>query len=153
MFALRGIAVSLALFWLSYCALSAMVACGWRYLNRVRDLSLGTSAATLFAVRMFPLAASAVAVLVFAAPSFVLLEPRGTDEEIGIAPLVLGICCVVFFGIALARLVRAQARTSRVIAGWLQGARALEIGAMAPTFQAQADIPPLALAGVCRPRL
>ncbi len=153
MFALRGIAVSLALFWLSYCALSALVASGWRYLNRLRDLSAGASAALLFGARMFPLVASAAGVLVFAAPSFMLLEPRATDEEVGIAPLVLAGCCLVFFSVGAVRLIRAQAKTSRVIAGWLQGASALEIGATAPTFQATADIPPLALAGVCRPRL
>lgn len=153
MFALRGIAVSLALFWLSYCALSALVACGWRYLDRLRDLSARTSASLLFGARMFPLVASAMAVLVFAAPSFMLLEPRGTDEEIGIAPLALSLCCLMFFAAAVVRLTRAQAKTSRVIAGWLQGASALEIGATAPTFQAAADIPPLTLAGVCRPRL
>lgn len=153
MFALRGIAVSLALYWLSYCALSVMVAYGWRYLSRLRELSASGSASLLFALRMFPLVASAVGVLLFAAPSFMLLEPRGTDEEIGVAPFVLSVCCLVFFAVAMARLIRAQARTSRVIAGWLEGAKALEIGAMAPTFQANADIPPLALAGVCRPRL
>ncbi len=153
MFALRGIAVSLALFWLSYCALSALVASGWRYLNRLRDLSAKTSASVLFSARVFPLVASAVGVLLFAAPSFVLLEPRGTDEEVGIAPLVLGVCCLIFLAAGIVRLIRAQAKTSRVITGWLQGASELEIGATAPTFQASGDIPPLALAGVCRPRL
>ena len=153
MFALRGIAVSLALFWLSYCALSVIVAYSWRYLDRLRDLSAGTSASLLFGTRMFPLVASAAGVLVFAAPSFVLLEPHGTGEEVGIAPLVLGTCCLIFFAAGAVRLIRAQAKTSRVITGWLRGASALEIGATAPTFQVGADIPPLALAGVCRPRL
>lgn len=153
MFALRGIAVSLALFWLSYCALSVLVAYGWRYLDRLRDLSAGTSASLLFSARMFPLVASAIGVLVFAAPSFMLLEPHATDEEVGIAPLVLSVCCLLFFVAATLRLIRAQARTSRVIARWLEGASMLEIGATAPTFQAAGEIPPLALAGVCKPRL
>ena len=153
MFALRGIAVSLSLFLLSYCALSVLVAGGWRYLSRLSDLSARSSASLLFGARIFPLFASFAGVLAFAAPSFVLLEPRGGDEEIGIAPLLLGLCCLLFFFAATVRLIRAQIRTSRVIAGWLKGASALEIGATAPTFQAAGDIPPLALAGVCRPRL
>jgi Zn-dependent protease with chaperone function len=153
MFALRGVAVSLALFWLSYCALSMLVVYGWRYLDRLRNLPAKISASLLFGTRMFPLAASAAGVLLLGAPSFMLLEPRGTDEEVGVAPLVLGVCCLIFLIAGAVRLIRAQARTSRIIAGWLQGASALEIGASTPTFQATDDIPPLALAGVCRPRL
>ena len=51
MFALRGIAVSLALFWLSYCALSVLVACSGRYLEQLRNLSARVSANLLFAAR------------------------------------------------------------------------------------------------------
>jgi beta-lactamase regulating signal transducer with metallopeptidase domain len=153
MFALRGIAVSLALFWLSYCVLSVLVACGWRSLERLKNLSAKTSASLYFAIRVFPLLASASGALAFAAPSFILLEPRGTSEEVGLVPLILSACCLAFVAAGVVRLIRAQANTSRIVTGWLQGAKALEIGACAPTFQAGSDIPPLALAGVCRPRL
>jgi len=153
MFALRGIAVSLTLFWLSYCALSVLVAYGWRYLDRLRNLPPRVVASLLFAARILPFALSLAGTLVFAAPSFVWLEPRGTDEEIGVAPLLLGICCLAFFAVGLTRVVRAQTSTSRVISSWLRGARALDVGTPAPSFQASSSVPPLTLAGVCRPRL
>lgn len=153
MYALRGIAVSLSLFWLSYCSLSVLVVCGWQYFERLRNLPPRLSANLLFAARVLPLALSAAGTLAFAAPSFLWLEPRGGDEEIGVVPLLLGVCCLVFFVAGLIRVIRAQTNTSRVISGWLRGARALDIGAVAPTFQAASSIPPLTLAGVCRPRL
>ena len=153
MFALRGIAVSLALFWLSYCALSVLVACSWRYLEQLRNLPARVSANLLFAARILPLALSAAGTLAFAAPSFLWLEPRAGDEEVGIVPLLFALSCMAFFTAGVVRVVRAQANTSRVISIWLRGARALDLGAMAPTFQAASAVPPLTLAGVCRPRL
>jgi Zn-dependent protease with chaperone function len=153
MFFLRGIAVSLAVFFLVYCLVSLLVAGGWRSVTRFRSLSARGLANLLFTLRIFPLAAAAVVTLVFVVPSFLWLEPSSTEEEIGVAPLVLGVCCLVLFAIGLYRVAAAQARTSRVISNWLQGARSVDLGAAAPTFQAHHDIPPLMLAGVCRPRL
>lgn len=153
MFALRGIAVSLTLFWLSYCALSAIGLLGWRNLLRLRHLPPRVLANLLFASRILPLALSVAGTLAFAAPSFLWLEPRGSDEEIGILPLLFSTLCLMFFVIALVRVIRAQAKTSRVVSGWLRGARALDIGTAAPAFQTPSGLPPVALAGVCRPRL
>jgi Zn-dependent protease with chaperone function len=153
MFALRGIAVSLSLFWLSYCVLSLIAVLGWRYLLRLRNFEPQLSARLLFAARIIPLTISLAGVVALAAPSFLWLEPRGTDEEIGIAPLILSLCCLAFFVIALVRVVRAQSNTSRIISGWLRGARALDVGTAAPTFRTASGVPPLTLAGVCRPRL
>jgi Zn-dependent protease with chaperone function len=153
MFVLRGIAVSLAVFFLVYCLLSLLVAGGWQSMGRLRRVSARGLANLLFTLRILPLAASAAVTLAFVIPSFLWLEPSSTDEEIGVAPLVLGVCCLVLFAIGLYRVASAQARTSRVISNWLQGASSLDVGAAAPAFQAHHDIPPLMLAGVCRPRL
>jgi len=153
MFFLRGIAVSLAVFFLAYCLLSLLVAGGWQAIRRFRSLSARSLANLLFTLRIFPLAASSVVTLLFVVPSFLWLEPSATDEEIGIAPLVLGVCCLVFLAIGVYRVATAQARTSRVISNWLKGARSLDLGAAAPAFQAHQSIPPLMLAGVCRPRV
>lgn len=153
MFFLRGIAVSLAVFFLAYCLLSLLVAGGWQAIRRFRSLSARSLANLLFTLRIFPLAASSVVTLLFVVPSFLWLEPSATDEEIGIAPLVLGVCCLVFLAIGVYRVATAQARTSRVISNWLKGARSLDLGTAAPAFQAHQSIPPLMLAGVCRPRV
>jgi hypothetical protein len=102
MFAARGVAVSLSVFVITYCALSVGICLTWRALwltcqrhpvRRIADM--------LFALRMFPLLAAALITVVFAVPSFLLLEPRTIDEPLGGIPLMLGICGagLGFFGV------------------------------------------------------
>jgi Zn-dependent protease with chaperone function len=153
MFFLRGIAVSLAVFFLAYCLFSLLVAAGWQSIQRFRSLAARSLANLLFALRILPLAGAAIITLAFVVPSFLWLEPSATEEEIGVAPVVFGFCCLVLFAIGVYRVATAQARTSRVISTWLKDARTLDLGAAAPAFQAPQNIPPLMLAGVCRPRV
>lgn len=153
MFFLRGIAVSLAVFFLVYCLCSALVVAGWQYIQRLRNLSARNQASLLFTFRILPLASAAMVTLAFVVPSFLWLEPSATEEEVGVAPVILGFCCLVLFAIGVYRVVTAQARTSQVISNWLKGARSLDLGTAAPAFQAPQNIPPLMLAGVCRPRV
>jgi len=153
MFLLRGISVSLAFYFVLYWSISLLVSRGWQIPGRVRGLSPRGMAGLLFAVRLAPPVVSALITLVFVVPSFVRLEPRTIDEDLGIVPLILGVCCLVLFAIGIVRVVRAQARTARVIASWMEDAHALDLGTSTPTFRARQDIPPLTLAGVCRPRV
>jgi len=153
MFLLRGIAVSVALFWLSNCGLSVLVAWSWPLLARLRSLTPRVYANLLISARALPLVLSLLVAVLFAAPSFILLEPRGAEEEIGLVPMILSACCLAFLVAGVVRAIRAQSSTSRVIAGWLHGARSVDLGAPAATFQGTGVIPPLTLAGVCRPRL
>jgi beta-lactamase regulating signal transducer with metallopeptidase domain len=158
MFALRGIAVSLTFFVLVYCLLSAVVAVAWRSLKllhaterRLTDL--------FFALRVLPLAASVVVTFAFVVPSFQLLEPRSltVEEGIGAMPLALGICALLLIACGCWRVVAAQAQTSRVVAGWLEGAHRLHVDA-APwtqahtmTFRSRRKAPPLTLVGLRKP--
>lgn len=152
MFALRGIAVSLAFFVLLYCLLSALVAVAWRTLHvlRVREKSL---ADLLFALRVFPLVASVVITFAFVVPSFDLLEPRAIDEGMGSTPLALGICALLLIACGCFRVITAQTKTSRVVARWLEGARPMDAGAQTVTFRSRREAPPLTLVGVRKPRV
>jgi Zn-dependent protease with chaperone function len=152
MFALRGIAVSLAFFVLLYCLLSALVAIAWRSLHvlRVREKSL---ADLLFALRVMPLVASVVITFAFVVPSFDLLEPRAIDEGMGAMPLALGICALVLIACGCYRVITAQTKTSRVVARWLEGAHPLDAGAQTVTFRSHREAPPLTLVGVRHPRV
>ncbi|MGB8010745.1 MAG: hypothetical protein WCF68_03970 [Terriglobales bacterium] len=155
MFALRGIAVSLTFFVLVYCLLSALVAVGWRSLRLLHATEQGL-AALLFWVRVLPLAASILITFAFVVPSFQLLEPRATnfDEGIGAMPLVLGTCALLLIAWGCFRVVTAQARTSRVVARWLEGVRPLNVDAASQTmahtvaFRSRREAPPLTLVGV-----
>lgn len=158
MFALRGIAVSLTFFVLTYSLLSALVAIAWRSLRWLRTTQQSL-AGLLFALRVLPLAASVVITFVFVVPSFQLLEPRSIDEGLGEMPLALGICALLLIALGCFRVITAQAKTSRVVARWLEGARPLNVDAAVQTigqvvtFLARREAPPLTLVGFRKPRV
>src|SRR5579864_1580130 len=102
MFTARCIGVSLAVFVLLYVFLSLGVSRGWKLIRRMfRPRSARTAADLLFALRMLPLALSSLVTFAFTLPSFLLLEPRSTNEAIGTAPLALGFCCFILLGAEL----------------------------------------------------
>jgi Zn-dependent protease with chaperone function len=156
MFALRGIAVSLAFFVLLYCGLSALVAAGWGALKKLRATG-HRAAGTLFALRVLPFTASVVITFAFVVPSFQLLEPRSmdVDEGMGALPLALGIFALILIVWGCFRVISAQTKTSRVVKGWLEGARRVEVetAVETATFCATGEIPPLTLVGVRKPRV
>lgn len=160
MFALRGIAVSLAFFVLSYCLFSALVAAAWRSLKFLH-VTEQTRAGLLFALRILPLVASVVITFAFVVPSFQLLEPRSIsiDEGIGAMPLVFGVCALLLIACGCFRVIAAQTTTSRVVARWLEGAHPLNVNAAAKneaptvTFRSRREAPPLALVGLQKPRV
>jgi len=153
MFALRGIVVSLTFFVVFYCLLSLLVAVAWRSLNLLHTKSERSLANLLFAFRVLPVAVSTLITLGFVVPSFQLLEPRSIDEDMGAMPLVLGVCALLLIACGVFRVVTAQTRTSRVVAGWMDGANLLNAETEAVTFRARRDVPPLTLVGVCKPRI
>src|SRR5258708_13028088 len=126
MFVLRGIAVSLTFFVLLYCLLSALVAAAWRSLKLLHATERSL-AGLLFALRVFPLAASVVITFAFVVPSFQLLEPHSmnSDEGIGAMPLALGVCALLLIACGCFRVITAQTRTSRVAAPCREGSRLL----------------------------
>jgi Zn-dependent protease with chaperone function len=108
--------------------------------------------ARLFALRVLPLIAALTLTLSFVVPSFQLLEPRSIDEGTGAAPLALGICALLLLFIGCWRVVGALMATSRVVAYWSEGARALP-DAQCVTVLSARDAPPLTLVGLRNPRV
>jgi hypothetical protein len=159
MFAARCIGVSLAVFVLLYVSLSLAVSRGWKIMQHVlRPRSARGSADLLFVMRILPLALSSVVTLAFTLPSFLLLEPRSTDEAIGTAPLALGFCCLILIGVGIARAVMAQLRASRALVKWLDGSMLMESHITGsdddvPIFRTGNDAPTLTVAGVCAPKV
>src|SRR5271165_3283594 len=153
MFAVRGFAVSLAFFGSLYWLLSLAVTCLWRGLKLLRRIPPRTLASLFFTLRILPLAISGLITLAFAVPSFLRLEPRSIEEDLGVVPVALGLSALALFTVGLCRVAAAQSRTSRVVKKWLAGANALDAGAAAPTFQAGSASPPLTLVGICRPKV
>ena len=152
MFALRGIAVSLAFFVLLYCFLSALVAATWRWLRWLHAAEQSV-ADLLFVLRVLPLFASIAITLAFVVPSFDILEPRSANEGMGTMPFALGIAALSLIALGCYRVISAQTRTARVVARWLEGARPFDTGAQTVTFRSRREAPPLTLIGMRKPRV
>jgi hypothetical protein len=159
MFAARCAGVSLAVFVLLYVFLSAVISRGWKPMRRWFQPRTARGAADLlFALRVLPLAVSSVATLGFTLPSFLLLEPRSTNEAIGTAPLALGFCCLILLGAGIARASVAQLRATRALRQWLDGSilmkpQIIDSGDAVPVFCTSNDAPTLTVAGVCAPKV
>jgi Zn-dependent protease with chaperone function len=159
MFALRCLGVTLAFFIAQYCLFSVLVARCWSWLSRA---ALGwrprALANYLLALRMLPLVTALASTAVFVLPSFLLLEPRATDEAVGEAPIALSICCLLLVGFGLYKALCAQARSARAVSEWLRDA--IPVSAQEglphpafPVFQIRPAVPALTVAGVCAPRV
>jgi Zn-dependent protease with chaperone function len=159
MFAARCIGVSLAVFVLLYVSFSLGVSRGWKLMRRIfRPRSARAAADLFFALRVLPLALAFLVTFAFTLPSFLLLEPRSTNEAIGTAPLALGFCCLLLLGAGIARAAMAQLRASRALVKWLDGSILMEsqIGEAddaVPIFRAGNNAPTLTVAGVCAPKV
>jgi len=154
MFAARGIGISLAVFMLLYVPLSMAVCLAWKLLWRgIRPRSAWGSANLLFALRLAPFVLSVMFTLLFTLPSFLLLEPRSTDESVGTVPLLLGLCCLTLLAGGIVRAVRAQLRTSRALVTWLADSAVVEAGKGVPVLRTSGDGPALTLAGVRAPKV
>src|SRR5580704_6561768 len=119
MFAVRGIAVSLSIFVLLYCALSLAVCAVWRsvWLGAQR-YSARLCADLLFTLRMIPFVVATAVTLALAVPSFLLLEPRATDEPMGVVPVVLGLCGLAALVAGMWSAASALWRASQTLARW-----------------------------------
>jgi Zn-dependent protease with chaperone function len=107
---------------------------------------------------MLPLAAALASTAIFVLPSFLLLEPRATNEAVGDAPTILSICCIVLVTVGLRKALRAQARSARAVSEWLREATPVAANSTAPgyafpVFRIRPAVPALTVAGVCAPRV
>lgn len=154
MFVIRCLGVSLAFFLLVYVASCVVLMSGWRAVRRLgKPLSSSHIAALLFILRSLPLVAALLITLGFVVPSFLLLEPRAAAEPVGEIPLTLGACCLALFVAGAWNAVSAQIRTSRAVAGWMQGARTASGCDPVPLFRIRSASPGLTVAGWREPRV
>jgi Zn-dependent protease with chaperone function len=154
MFVARCIGISLALFLLLYAFVSLAVSRGWPLLRRaIAPRTAQNSADLLFTLRLLPIVVALVFTLVFTLPSFLLLEPRATNEAVGTAPLVLSLCCLTLLTAGMVQAALAQIRTSRALVTWLDGSTVMGSRAAVPVFRTQQNAPSLTVAGVREPKV
>jgi Zn-dependent protease with chaperone function len=154
MFAARCVGILLALFLLLYVPASLAVSRAWALLWQLFTPHTARGSATLlFALRALPFGLASVFTLVFTLPSFLLLEPRSTDEAVGAAPMTLGLCCLALVAAGTVQAALAQIRTSRALMRWLDGSTLLDSGVTVPVFRTVQDSPSLTVAGVREPKV
>lgn len=154
MFAARGIAVSCAVWVIVYCALSLAVGASWRRVARHwRQYAPRHFANLLFLCRVLPLLAATAVTMAFTAPSFLLLEPRSIEEPVGVIPLVLGLTGLVIVVIGASKAGRSLVRAWRAVSEWSRSACEIKDAASIPVLRVCGPVPPLAAAGILRPRV
>lgn len=154
MFAARGIAISISVFFLVYGGLSLAVCGVWRRVwLHSQKYPVRRTADLLFALRVLPLAAAAAVTAAFTVPSFLLLEPRSIDEPMGAVPLGLGLCGVLLAGCGVVNATLALRRASRKIAEWLSESRLVDGAGQVPVLRISQAAPALTAAGILRPKV
>ncbi len=150
MFALRGVAVSLAVFVLGYSSLSFAIAYAWKLGTRARPAR--ANADLLFGLRMLPLAASLLVTAVFVVPSFLFLEPHSIHEPIGPIPLGLSSVGLGLLAAGSFKAATALRRTWQIVGNWLKDSSSIDLRAEIPVVQVRGAVPAMAVAGIRNPR-
>jgi len=153
MFAARGLMLSIAVFTLVYASASVLVALLWKFAAKYwRALSAASQADRFLTLRMLPVLAASVVTVIFTVPSFVMFEPRGGDEEIGIIPVLLAACGLALLAVGVWRAAAAVARTSEAMAACTREARVDGSGEI-PVVRIAGVKPAVMAAGIAHPRV
>ena len=156
MYAVRGIAVSFSVFVVLYATLSVAVGCFWRRVwLTVQGDSARRCADLLLALRLAPCALAGCVTLMFAVPSFLLLEPRAGDEPLGAAAILLGVCGMAVILAGTWNAARSLASAARTVSRWGSEApnalSSIGSGHAVSALRISSLAPPLTAAGILRP--
>lgn len=159
MYAVRGLAVSLSIFFLLYVALSAMVSVfsrkTWRESwGKLQGSSAQRWSNLLFVLRLSPALIAGVVTLAFAVPSFVMLEPQSAEEPLSLLALVLAGGGIAVFVAGMVNAAVALMSASKAVGRWSIDARALQgcaTGLPVSVLRTSAAAPPLTAAGILKP--
>ena len=121
---------------------------------RLEALPARPRARRLLALRLSPAVLGALASASVALPSFLEFEPRDTSEEPGRVLLALSVVGLALCVLAAARVIRASAKTRRILEAWSRGSTPTRLeGVALPIVRVEADLPIVALSGWRRPGL
>lgn len=150
MYLLRGVVVSLEVFFLVYLGLSTLLALA-------RGIFSGKysqqRAGILYGVRVLPLIGGFVVVALLTLPSFAYLEPRLVQERIGIAAFGIAASGAAVLVVGFLDSVSAWMNTSRLIASCLKCSRQLGTATRVPVYEVPSDAPLIFVAGLWRPKV
>ena len=154
-YSLRLLCLSLASFFLAHAALALASWLAAPAAIRLAEMMRPRRAAWfLFHLRVLPALLAAIVVLALGVPSYLWLEPRATDETVGLACCAAAFLGAAIWCISIARVLHATLRSSRYARQCRRIGREISReGAAVPTSVLDVETPVLALAGVFRPRV
>jgi beta-lactamase regulating signal transducer with metallopeptidase domain len=91
--------------------------------------------------------------VVFAVPSFLLLEPRAIVEPMGNALILLALFGAALVGFGAVNALLIILRTSRTIHAWTDSAEPVPSTAPFPVLRIRDRVPPLIAVGIVRPKI
>jgi len=157
MFAVRGVAVSLSIFVLFYSVFSLLVRAMWRRTAlRSQQNWQRTCADLLFGLRILPFVMAFGVTLIWAVPSFLLLEPRSGSEPLGGMPLFLSLCGIAVMLLGIWNAAAAWMRAWRMTSRWSQESSIVVLNpgnreTSVAVLRSSGALPPLTTAGILRP--
>lgn len=151
----RLLCLSFAAFFLVYLAVSfGSFAAAPAIVRLARRMRSQMAARLVLGLRLAPLAVALFVVLGLCLPSYLLLEPRASTEEIGYACLAVALMGAAAWTISIWRALRAVAVSLRDMRHCRHMGRQLQVpGQPLPVDVIEGETPLLALAGVFRPRI
>jgi beta-lactamase regulating signal transducer with metallopeptidase domain len=149
-FDFRVIVVALSSFAMGSLAGSVCVPWLWQ---RVTAGTPQSRAKMLLRVRALPLVL-ATGSMVLAVLSFLVFEPRRSDERMGVVLLTLAVLGIIFVGAAVLRLAHLLTATRHLERAWMEDAEAIELEDLdIPTYAVTSSFPIVAVVGLTRPRM
>ncbi len=150
---LKGLALGLVSFLAVNAAASALTIAVSRFGPR-GSLPPARRARALFALRLFPAAASTLAILLFVFPAYLALEPFGSGETVGLPLLSAAFLAGAVLAAAAGRGLRSFRETRRLERALAQGAEPVSLpGVGLPAYRIRHPFPVVTVLGVHRPRL
>ncbi len=155
MFLILGICIALASLFIINAFASLVTAALWHLIKLpIRRCTAATRAATLFVLRLAPPAISLICVTTLLLPAYIELEPRATQEVVGLKLVLLACISFIGMGLAIWRGLAAWRATRRIIADWSRHAEPINLpGVSSPVYLLHHRFPVIAVVGVVNPRM
>src|SRR5882724_1708718 len=150
-FLIRGLVVSLGVFFLLYASCSILLAAAWQ-MGLKRKLS-NSAPNLLFALRVLPLVVAFAFVVFFTIPSFLSLEPHSANEATSWFANALACGGEVVLIVGFANAFLAWWKASRFVSAMTATSAPFDTSAGVPAFRTSGRSPALIVAGVHRPAL
>lgn len=155
MYELLGLCLALALLLAFNTVISLATSLLWRGLAPALAESPATARARmLFWLRVLPVIAALVVVLLILVPAYAVHEPRHSGEEVSFKLAALALLSAAGLVLAGWRGLTAWRATRQLVRNWLQHAEPLpQVHNRLPLYRIQHPFPVLALVGAWQPRL